>query len=71
MLFLCETFALRDRVFFVGRGLGFTNWFVVDCEGRRGGGVLVLLWRADVEVQIMGSSVKFIDSQVRMDDAMP
>ncbi|XP_075473358.1 uncharacterized protein LOC142504367 [Primulina tabacum] len=63
LIFLCET-KLRDfnckswKVV-----LGFSGLFVVNCEGRSGG--LILLWKEPLNVTVLSYSSGHIDSIVR------
>ncbi|XP_075483594.1 uncharacterized protein LOC142523746 [Primulina tabacum] len=66
LLFICET-KLRDyQCGWWKEALGFVGLFVVKCEGRSGG--LMLMWKASVTVSVLSFSSGHIDSTIQHGD---
>lgn len=51
---------------YVKNQIGFSHSFVADSDGIKGG--LVLLWKKDILVQILGHSPNFIDALLQIAD---
>lgn len=62
LVFLMETKLHVGRVAFLKNKLGFDGCFVVDAVGRNGG--QVLLWRREVEINIISYSQRHISGWV-------
>lgn len=62
MVFLMETKLVAHRMETVKAKVGFENLFVVDSVGRSG--VLVLLWSADIRVDIQNFSRRHINADI-------
>ena len=60
ILFLAETLVDEARLEFVQSTIGFDHRWVVSKEGRGGG--LVLFWKTNINLTIVGSNEHYIDA---------
>ena len=68
LVFLMETKSNEDWVKIVHNQCGFKDNFVVPSDGLKGG--LALYWKSKVEVNILNSSLSFIDALVKGGDKL-
>ena len=66
LVFLMETKSNEEWVKIVRNQCGFKDSFVVPSDGFKGG--LALFWKFDIKVDILNSSLSFIDALIKGGD---
>ncbi|XP_031124288.1 uncharacterized protein LOC116026999 [Ipomoea triloba] len=69
IIFLSETLCGSSNMERIPAKLGYANCFVVEAEDRSGG--LALLWNGGLDVEVVGYSNHYIDTQVVSGVSMP
>lgn len=69
VVFLCETLSSKERMEWVRSRLKFHGMIVVEAEGRSGG--LGLIWREDVDVNLLSLSINHIDVEIHITGNQP
>ena len=64
VVFLAETWLVEDRLKFLLRNFVCDQKFVVSKINQ--GGILALLWRSDINVNVVSSSLNHIDAEINL-----
>lgn len=68
-VFLCETLSNKKKMEWVRTRIGFHGLIVVEAQGRSGG--LALLWKDQVQAQLLSMSNNHIDVSISANNMMP
>lgn len=69
LVFLCETIGRKDKMEWVRRRVGFEGLLEVEPQGKNEG--LALLWRDNVQANLLRFSQNHIDVEVKVRDMQP
>lgn len=68
LLFLCETLVTGEMIKNISNSFDFSDFFVMEKVGRRGG--LTVLWRSTFTCRVQNSSLNHVDLHI-MENTAP